>query len=157
MSRMERSITAVDGRQAMSLPNPPREPTLVVVEAAPLWSEAIRELCDYLSVRIVHLPDASTLAACLRDNRPMAIMASMDGAGQDGCHILKIVAAHDPELPAMIVTDGDSAMAGAAEAVQDVWQLGSVFLPERLPAPGDFAEFLFYAGRRGECLGLLPI
>lgn len=157
MSRIERAITAVRGRAAMSTRVSPREAIVVIVEETPLWSSAMRELCDYLDVRIIHLSCAGKLPAILRDNRPMAVLAGMEGAEQDGCHIMKIVAAHDPELPTMIVTNGDAAMAGAAEAVGEIWGLTSVFLPEENPGPGDLAEFLFQAGRRGRCLGLLPV
>ena len=70
---------------------------------------------------------------------------------------MKLVAAHDPKLPMMILTGGDAALAGAADAVEEVWGLTSVVKWNAPPTASEIVEFLFRAGQRGRCLGLMPI
>ncbi len=158
MSRIDRGIFAHPlTRAGISSRAPVREATVVVVEDEPRWSQAIEELCAFLGVRLAKLSDKDDLAPVLRDRRPMAVLASMDGAVQDGCHVMKLVAAHDPDLPLMMLTDGDAALAGAADAIEELWGLKSVVQRSALPDPGTMMEFLFRAGQRGRCLGLMPI
>ncbi|MEO8716542.1 MAG: hypothetical protein ABI369_16175 [Acetobacteraceae bacterium] len=134
-----------------------REATVVVVEDEPRWSRAIEELCAFLDVRVALVSGEANLAPVLRDRRPMAVLASMDDASQDGAHVMKVVAAHDPELPMMMLTDGDAALAGAADAVEEVWGLTSVIKRSSPPTASEFVDFLFRAGQRGRCLGLMPV
>lgn len=158
MSRIETRILAQPiSRAGVSTRASLREAAVVVVEDAPLWSQSIEELCSFLEVRVMRVSSEDNLALVLRDCRPMAVLASMDSAAQDGAHIMKLVAAHDPELPVMMLTDGDAALAGAADAVEEIWGLTSVVQRESRPCPGEMVEFLFRAGQRGRCLGLLPV
>ena len=136
---------------------PVREAVVLLVEDEPLWSEAIEELCSFLEVQLARVASTSDLAPVLSDLRPMAVLASVEAVGQDGCHIMKLVATHDPDLPLMVLTGGDAAMAGAAAAVEEVWGLGAVVTRDTLPSPGELVEFLFRAGQYGRCLGLLPV
>ncbi len=158
MSRIDSSIFP-DGtdRTTVSMRGSVRAPTVVVVEDAPRWSQSMEELCAFLEVRLVWLPSEGDLAPILRHCRPMAVLANMDGSGQDGCHVMKLVAAHDPDLPIMVITGGDAKIAGAADAVEEIWGLTSVVQRDVPPNPGDLVEFLFRAGRRGRCLGLMPV
>ena len=158
MSRIDtRGFAESLGLQTITTRAPVREPVVIVVEDAPRWSRSIEELCEFLEVRLVWLSTEADLAPLLRDRRPMAVLAQMDGAGQDGCHVMKLVAAHDPELPLMVLTGGDAKLAGAADAVEEVWGLTSVVQRNVPPSPGELVEFLFRAGRRGRCLGLMPV
>jgi len=70
---------------------------------------------------------------------------------------MKVVAAHDPELPMLMLTGGDAALAGAADAVEELWGLTSVVKHSAPPSAREIVEFLFRAGQRGRCLGLMPI
>lgn len=156
MSRMEPATKAKFGRQDSRFRTAVRERVILVVEDGPAWSGAIGELCEFLDVRVEHLQSEDDLGRSLRDLRPMAVLADREGAGRDCCHVLKLVGAHDPELPVLVLTGGDPVIAGAAEAIQDVMDLaGASFVPA-VPSPGELAEFLFRAGQRGRCLGLLP-
>jgi DNA-binding NtrC family response regulator len=129
----------------------------LIVEDEPLWSETIEELCSFLDIGLARVSSTSDLAPMLRDRRPMAVLANMDALGQDGAHVMKLVAAHDPELPIMMLTGGDAVLAGAADAVQEVRGLTSVVTRDNPPSPGELVEFLFHAGQSGGCLGLLPV
>ncbi len=144
-------------RSGVSTRAPIREATVVVVEDEPLWSLAILELCAFLDVRLTCISSEEDLAPVLRDRRPMAVLANIDGAGQDGCHVIKLVAAHDPDLPVMMLTGGDAALAGALDAVEELWGLSGVDKRDIPPSPGELVEFLFRAGQRGRCLGLMPV
>jgi len=67
------------------------------------------------------------------------------------------VAQHDPSLPVLMMTDGDAAVAGAVQAVTELWGLTEVMQAACWPAPGALAEFLCRAGMRGNCLALMPV
>lgn len=158
MSRIDSRVFAQRmDRAGVSTRAPIREATVVVVEDDPLWSQGIEELCAFLEVRVASVSGEDDLASVLRDRRPMAVLANMDGAAQDGGHVMKLVAAHDPELPIMMLTGGDPSLAGAADAVEEVWALTSLVQRDAPPGPGEMVEFLFRAGQRGRCLGLLPV
>jgi len=110
---------------------PVREATVVVVEDEPLWSEAIGELCAFLEVRLARVSSHLDLGPVLRDHRPMAVLANMDAAGQDGPHVMKVIAAHDPDLPIMVLTDNAAAASGCCrfEPDQVIRQRGSLRRP----------------------------
>ena len=86
----------------------------------------------------------------------MAVVCELDGAGQDGCHVMKTVASHDPSLPVLILTGEDPALVGAADAVEEIWRLTEVSKAERLPGIAGLVDFLFQAGRKAGCLRLMP-
>lgn len=157
MSRIEKKfVTQYAGRTPASSRVASCEATLVVVEGDPAWSAAIGELCSFLGVELTRVKETDDLGTILRARRPMAVLTRMDGACQDGCHVMKVVSAHDPGLPMMVVTDGDATLIGAADAVEEVWGLTSVEKRSAPPRPGEFVDFLFRAGQRGRCLGLMP-
>ena len=81
----------------------------------------------------------------------MAVVAAMDAARQDGGNVLMTVARHDPSLPVLLMTDGDPRLAGAADAVTELWGLTEVVQAGAWPSPGGLVEFLCRAGLRGNC------
>ena len=89
-------------------------------------SSAFRSVCDCLNVTVERMPTHDDLASLLRQRRPMAVVAEMDAAGQDGCHVLMTVAAHDRDLPVLLITGDDPALLGAIDAVEEIWRLTSV-------------------------------
>ena len=93
----------------------------------------------------------------MRQRRPMAVVAEMDAAGQDGCHVLMTVAAHDRDLPVLLVIGDDPVLLGAIDAVEEIWQLSSVVKWPQLPGVGAVVDFLFRAGRKGGCMRLMSV
>jgi len=87
----------------------------------------------------------------------MAVVAEMDTTGQDGCNVLMTVAAHDRDLPVLLITGGDPALLGAIDAVAEIWQLASVVKWPQFLGVGPAVDFLFRAGRKGGCMRSLPI
>ncbi len=134
-----------------------RAPVVLVVEDGTYLSAAISEICHFLSVKVKHLSSEGDLIPMLVDLRPMAVMAALDAMGQDGCHVMKTVAHYDPSLPILLLTGGDHALTGAADAVEEVWGLTRVTKHADIPSAAELVEFLFHAGQESHCLGLMPI
>jgi hypothetical protein len=143
--------------KAASVERGVRERTVLVIEDGVHLSDAFRSVCDCLSLGVEQMPSREELGAALRDIHPMAIVAEMDGAGQDGCHVLMTLAAYDPDLPVLLITGDDPALLGAIDAVEEIWKLSSVTKWPRLLGVGPVVDFLFQAGRKGNCMGLMSI
>jgi hypothetical protein len=134
-----------------------REPLLVVIEDGVLLSDTLRTVCECLNVEVVRMPSRDDLSTLLRAHRPMAVVAEMDAAGQDGCHVMMTIAAHDCSLPVLLITGEDPALLGAVDAVQEIWRLSSVAKWPRLLGVGAVVDFLFRAGRKGGCMQLMSV
>lgn len=134
-----------------------RAPLVLVVEDGQALSNAMRNLCGFLDVGIERLDSDEPLDPFLRRYQPMAVIAPMEAQGQDGANVLMAVAGHDATLPVLLLTGGDPALAGAADAVAELWNLSGVVQSRGWPSPGQLAEFLCRAGVEGSCLGLLPV
>jgi len=134
-----------------------REPIIVVVEDDGCLSETIRDICDFLEVTVRPLASREDLRPVLAECRPMAVLATIEALGQDGCHVMKTVADHDRNLPILLLTGGDPVLAGAADAVEELWGLSCVVKRPTLPGLGELVEFLCLAGQMGCCLGLMPV
>jgi hypothetical protein len=117
----------------------------------------MRQICDFLEISVDRIDSNEDLLPFLQRCRPMAVIAAMDAEGQDGCNVLMTVARHDPSLPVLLMTGTDPAVAGAADAVTELWGLTEVMQTAAWPAPGDIVEFLCRAGLRGNCLALMPM
>ena len=76
------------------------------------------------------MPTEDDLGSALHQRRPMAVVAEMDAIGQDGCHVLKTVAALDRDLPVLLIVGEDPVLLGAVDAVEELWQLSSVVKPK---------------------------
>jgi CheY-like chemotaxis protein len=133
-----------------------RTPTVVVVEDDEYLSQSIQTMCEFLNVAVARVSSSNDLTPILQDHRPMAVLAELDSKGQDGCHVMKTVARYDASLPILLLTGHDPHLAGAAEAVEELWGLSSVVKRPFLPRAGEFVEFLCRAGQMGRCLGLMP-
>jgi hypothetical protein len=132
-----------------------REALVLVIEDGSDLSDAFRSVCECLNVAVERMPTEDDLGSMLRQRRPMAVVAEMDAAGQDGCHVLMTVAAHDRDLPVLLISGGDPALLGAIDAVEEIWQLTSVVKWPRFPGVGAAVDFLFRAGRKGGCMRLM--
>jgi hypothetical protein len=134
-----------------------RMPLVLVLEDGHAISIAMRQICDFLEIPVDRISSADDLLPCLERCQPMAVVAAMDAIGQDGGNVLMTVACHDPNLPVLLMTGGDAALAGAVDAVIGLWGLTEVVQTATWPSPGAIAEFLCRAGMRGNCLALMPV
>ena len=134
-----------------------REPLIVVVEDGIDLSEPFRVICECLGIEVQRMLSKDDLGCVLRDRRPMAVIAAMDGAGQDGCHVLMTIAAHDRSMPALLITGPDPVLLGAVDAVEELWELTSVEKWQDTLGVGAMVDFLFRAGRKGGCIRLMSV
>lgn len=148
-------LTSAPRRRAAAS-SPHRTPLVLVVEDGVRLSEAIQGLCEFLRVDVATIGGEDDLARTLRESRPMAVLAEMDGKSQDGGYVMMRIAEHDRALPLMLLTGADPSLIGAAEAIEELCDLSAVTRYPVLPAIGEVVEFLFRAGQSGSCLGLMP-
>jgi hypothetical protein len=134
-----------------------REALVVVVEDGVSLSEPFRLICECLGFGIERMASRGDLGSLLRNRRPMAVVAEMDAAGQDGCHVLMTVAAYDRSLPVLLITGPDPALLGAVDAVEELWELSSVEKYQEQLGIGAMVDFLFRAGRKGRCIRLMSV
>lgn len=133
-----------------------RKPTVLIVEDSHDLSGAFGPMCSYLGIQVETVSAEQNLAEVLVMHRPMAVIAELEGEQQDGCHVLKLLANYDPTLPCLLLTGGDSRLAGAADAIEELWGLSQVHKLPDLSNLAGIVEFLFHAGRKGDCMRLLP-
>jgi hypothetical protein len=133
------------------------QPVLVVVSDSPEVASALDGICDFLGFGMELLSTDIDIGPFLARCQPMAVVAELDGAGQDGCHVMMQVADHDATLPLLILTGDEPGVAGAVDAIEELWHLTCVTQSRHLPAIGDLVEFLFHAGRRGNCVRMMPV
>jgi CheY-like chemotaxis protein len=152
-----RDVCAAAPDSGAGLGHTSREPLVVVVEDDEEFSTAFRAVCDCLDVAVERVPSHDDLALVLSQRRPMAVIAAMDAVGQDGCHVLITVAAFDRDLPVLLITGNDPTLLGAVDAVAELWQVSSVTQWPRLLGIGAMVDFVFRAGRKGNCMRLMPL
>lgn len=104
-------------------------------------------ICGFFGVGIEHANSGECLAPLLRDSRPMAVIADLDGAQQDGFHVMMTVAAHDPSLPVLLLTPDDPALLGAVDAIREMWGLTRVMTMTGAGEIGQMVDFLCHAAR----------
>ena len=134
-----------------------RAPTVVVIQDSNELGDALDGICECLEIAVERITSYDDFAATLRLCRPMAVVAEMDAAGQDGCHVLITVAAYDQRLPILMITGDDPTLLGAIDAVEEVWNVEAVVKWPRLRGAGEIVNFLFRAGHSGNCLRLMPL
>ena len=159
MTFMERIVLggASLDRNSIEVAAPRRRPIVLVIENDTAITDALQPICDFLDIGLERLDACHDLDASLRDLQPMGVIAELDCHELDGCHVMITVADHDRNLPIMLLLGDDPAMAGAADAVEELWQLDAVTKLRDLPSIGGVVDFLFRAGRAGRCTRLLPV
>ena len=142
----------------IALTQPAQRQALVLIVTDDLHlSMNFGSLCGFLNIDMEHVPSDQDLAIVLREQQPMAVIADLDGNGQDGYHVMMQVAEYDRELPMLLLTGRDPALAGAADAIEELWQLTSVAQTSSMPSVGNLVDFLFRAGRKGRCMRMMPV
>jgi len=159
MTYMDKTFSARldEHNDAEELEQETKKPLVVVIEDGAHLSDAFRSVCDCLAVAVERMPSRDDLGDMLRDLHPMAVVAEMDAAGQDGCNVLMTIAAHNRDLPVLLVVGAEPALLGAVDAVEELWELSAVVKWPELLGVGAMVDFLFRAGRKGNCMGLMPV
>lgn len=146
-----------DGQLSAQPPTPQRQPLLAVVEDGDAISAMLRPICEFLDIGVEQIPSDGDLSRILRDFCPMAVVAELDCRGQDGCHVMITVADYDRTLPILLLTGPEAALAGAADAVEEVWCLESVLKVPGFPSMAEIVNFIFTAGRKGRCMRMVRV
>ena len=104
-------------------------------------------ICDFFDIGVEHVGSEERLAPLLRECRPIAVIADLESAGQDGYHVMMTVAGHDPSLPILLLTDDDPMLLGAVDAVKEIWGLERVVTISGPAETGKLVDFLCQAAR----------
>ena len=120
---------------------------LVVIEDQATLSPSLRPICEYLGLILRPAASSAELRDVLEDYRPLAIISPFETEFMDGGHILRTIAAQDPALPVMLLTDQDPVFQGAIEAMVEVFGLPNIRVPTQDPSTGDLMDFLAHAAR----------
>ena len=75
-----------------------RSAVVAVVEDKVRISQELWAICEFLDIAVVRVPAHCDLRPVMRRHSPMAVICELDGTGQDGCHVMKTVASHDPRV-----------------------------------------------------------
>ena len=134
-----------------------RQALVVIASDSPETIHDLEVICEFFDLAVEIVSAGTDMMRLLRDNRPMAVIADIDGEEQDGFHSMKVVASYDRDLPIMMLTGGDPVLMGATDAMQELWQLTMVSRTTDKPLAGQLAEFLFIAGRRAGCMRLVQV
>ena len=135
----------------------PRNGLVVIVSEDEETVEALEPVCAFLGLKVAIVAGATDVATVLAEERPMALIAQVEGKEQDGFHTMKQVSRYNRDLPIMLLTNGDPAMMGAADAIRDLWGLTAMTATSAFPMAGQIVAFLFNAGRRAGCMRLVPV
>lgn len=156
---MEQATDASDwmvtGHRARATDTGRREPTVLMLLDGSPTSQGLTRTCQFLGIDVEPYDPEQSLIDVLKSRRPIAICTELEGRRQDGCHVMKIVGEYDPTLPVLLLTGLDPALAGAADAIEDIWNLTGVARWDEIPPIGDVVEFLSNAGRKGRCLSFM--
>jgi PleD family two-component response regulator len=134
-----------------------KQGVVAIVSDNPQTVDELAPICEFLDLRIEVVTTGVDLDQILQEQRPMAVVAEVEGDEQDGFHTMKMVARYSRDLPVLMLTGGDPVLMGAADAVQSLWGLTSVSSTSGFPMAGQLVQFLFNAGRRAGCMRLIPI
>jgi CheY-like chemotaxis protein len=135
---------------------PPRLSILVPRDAGKNH-EVIDGICEFLNVSVEYAGSENDLYTLLSGLRPMAVIAELDGAGQDGFHVMKVAARYDRQLPILLLSCNDSTLLGAVDAVREIFGLTSVATVSDESCAGEIADFICRAAREAGMSRLMRI
>jgi CheY-like chemotaxis protein len=120
---------------------------VLVVRDPDSTSDYLESVCEFLDIEVQHAAVGDDLGAMLTTLRPMAVIADLDGAVQDGFHVMKMAADYDRSVPILLLTGYDPALLGAIDAVQEVWGLTRVATAAATAGIGVLVDFICHAAR----------
>jgi CheY-like chemotaxis protein len=107
----------------------------------------LESVCEFLDIDVRHATTSEDLRTMMATLRPMAVIADLDGEGQDGFHVMKLAADYDRAVPILLLTGYDPALLGAIDAVQEVWGLTRVATAAATAGIGALVDFICHAAR----------
>jgi CheY-like chemotaxis protein len=134
-----------------------RQALVVIASDSASVVQQLKQVCAFFDLGVQVVDSEEELLSMLREHRPMAVIADADGVSCDGFHAMRVVGDYDHDLPIMVLTHGDPVLMGAADAMQELWNLTMVSRTTAKPLAGQLAEFLFASGRRAGCMRLVQV
>jgi hypothetical protein len=126
--------------------DPSRHSVLVVSDEGQS-NESLDLVCEFLDIDVVRADGGDDLGPMLLRNRPMAVIANLDGEGQDGCHVMKTIAGYNRSLPILLFSSNEPALLGAVDAVREIWGLAHVSTVHGSGGIGALVDFICHASR----------
>jgi CheY-like chemotaxis protein len=126
--------------------NSPHHSVLVVCDPDKN-GDYLESVCGFLDIEVQHAATGDDLRAMLTTLHPIAVIADLDGAAQDGFHVMKMAADYDRSVPILLLTGYDPALLGAIDAVQEVWGLTRVATAAASAGIGVLVDFICHAAR----------
>ncbi len=130
---------------------------ILLLESRPVLAEQLEELCHAIDIEVVCLASHHELPFSLHHHRPIAVVCVIEPALPGSITALRSIAAHDQDLPVMVVTGDDPISLGTIDAAERLWGLTGLHCVPQVPNAQDVVGFLFQAGRRSNTGRLLPI
>ena len=140
-----------------ALPKSDAQPVILVVEPDGRLATFAAEICHFLRIEVMHVPDPDSLRTVLHRQHPIGVLTDAGPGGESGCRTLRAVAGYDRNLPIMMVNAGDPETLGRLDAMEDICALGAVKRSSGRLAARDLVDFLFVAGRRSGTGRLMPV
>jgi ActR/RegA family two-component response regulator len=140
------SISSTCGQQMSE-----RQSLLLLVDDDDIASTALQPICEFLDIALERIPSDVDVRQALGEFRPMGVITALDCRGQDGCHVMITVADYDRTLPMMLLIGDEPFLAGAVDAVEEVWRLESVTKSPGPPSVGEIVDFIFRARHKSRC------
>jgi hypothetical protein len=135
----------------------PETQRILVLETRPELSRTMTALCKALDIELIPIASRHDLPLNLHRHQPMAVVCVIDPDEQGSITALRSIAAHDQEMPVMIITCDDPVSLGTIDAAERLWGLTGLHCVHQIPSPQDLIGFLFQAGRRRQTGRLLPV
>jgi hypothetical protein len=135
------AVTTFDSRTI------PGRHALLVIRDVDQNNECLEAVCAFLDIDVEYATPRHDLRALLSAVRPLAVIADLDGETQDGCHVMKVVAKLDPNLPVLLLGSSDPAFMGAVDAVREIWGLKRVMTADTVVGVGTLVDFICHAAR----------
>ena len=122
-------------------------PSVLLVRGDDADNTLLGSVCEFLDLHVEHVSIDDEIMPMLMALRPAVIISDIVGEKQDGYHIMKVVADYDRDMPVLLLTDGDPALLGAIDAIQEIWGLSHVGTATDGGDIGSLVDFLCHAVR----------
>src|SRR5277367_4439813 len=76
-----------------------RQALVLIVSDSAAAVEQLERVCAFFDLGVEVVASEEELLTMLRDHRPMAVIADVDGVSRDGFDAMRVVAGYDHDLP----------------------------------------------------------
>ncbi len=120
-------------------------------------SPLLVSVCQALDIVLVPLPALYDLPLHLHQMNPIAVIGVALGDEADCCGVLRTIAAHDQDMPVLMMSQDEPSVLGAIDVAEQLWGLTAVSLLSPAQNPQEMVGFLFHATRWRHTGRFLPV